>query len=191
MPQTIEAIDHAKAAKVPIIVAVNKIDLPGANPQRVKDGLLAQNIVAEEYGGDTIFIEISAKQNIGIDELLDNILLLAEMQELTANPNRLATGVVLEARLDRGEGPKATLLVQNGTLENRDFVVVGGAYGKIRRMTNEYGKALKEAGPSTPVAIIGLSEVPEAGDAFMAFHEEKPHGKSLKKLSNQKQKKNC
>lgn len=186
MPQTIEAIDHAKAAKVPIIVAVNKIDLPGANPQRVKDGLLAQNIVAEEYGGDTIFIEISAKQNIGIDELLDNILLLAEMQELTANPNRLATGVVLEARLDRGEGPKATLLVQNGTLENRDFVVVGGAYGKIRRMTNEYGKALKEAGPSTPVAIIGLSEVPEAGDAFMAFHEEKTARQIAEKIKHSK-----
>ncbi len=181
MPQTLEAIDHAKAAGVPMIVAINKIDLPGANPQRVIDELLAQNIIAEQYGGDTIMVEISAKQRLNIDGLLENILLVSEMQELKANPNRLATGVVLEARLDRGEGPKATLLVQNGTLMSQDFVVVGSSYGKIRRMTNENNKVLKEAPPSKPISIIGLSEVPQAGDAFMAFHDEK----TARNLANQ------
>ncbi|HOM32611.1 MAG TPA: translation initiation factor IF-2, partial [Bacilli bacterium] len=173
MPQTIEAIDHARAAEVPIIVAINKMDKPGVDPEKVKNELLAQNVIAEEYGGDVIFQPISAKKGTGIDELLDAILVTAEMLELEANPKRYAYGTVLEARLERGEGPKAMLLIQNGTLTNRDFVVAGAAYGKVRRMTNEHNKALKSAGPATPVAIIGLDEVPEAGDNFIAFETEK------------------
>ncbi len=173
MPQTIEAIDHAKAAKVPIIVAINKIDKPGADPDRIKSELMNYDIIAEEYGGSNICLEISAKKNIGIKELLESILLVAEMQELKANPNRYAIGTVIEANLDKGEGPKATLLVENGTLNFQDYVVVGTAYGKIRRMTNEHKKILKEAKPSTPCVVIGLSEVPNAGDKFMAFPTEK------------------
>ena len=173
MPQTIEAIDHAKAAGVPIIVAVNKIDKAGANPRKVLEELLAHEVVAEEYGGDVITCEISAKKGEGIDELLENILLKAEMLELKANPSRYAIGTVLEANLDKGEGPKATLLVQNGTLNVGDFVVVGATYGKIRRMTNEHRAVLKTATPSTPVSVIGLSAVPSAGDRFMAFPEER------------------
>lgn len=173
MPQTIEAIDHAKAAKVPIIVAINKMDKPGADPERVKTELMSYDIIAEEYGGENICCEISAKKNQGIKELLESILLVAEMQELKANPNRYAIGTVIEANLDKGEGPKATLLVENGTLTFQDYVVVGTAYGKIRRMTNEYKKIVKEAKPSTPVSVIGLSEVPNAGDKFMAFPTEK------------------
>lgn len=173
MPQTKEAIDHARAAKVPIIIAINKIDKPGANVERVKQELMELDIIPEEYGGKNIFCEISAKKNIGIDNLLENVLLLAEMLELKANPNRYALGTVLEARLDKGEGAKATLLVQNGTLNAGDFVVVGAAYGRVRKMTNEHRAELKSAGPSTPVAIIGLTEVPIAGDKFMAFPTEK------------------
>ncbi len=173
MPQTKEAIDHAKAANVPIIVAINKIDKEGANPEKIKTQLLNYDIIAEEYGGSNIFLEISAKKKIGIDNLLENILVEAEMLELKANPSRYAMGTVLEAKLDKGEGPKATLLVQNGTLNNEDYVVVGSAYGKIRRMTNEYNKVMKVATPSTPVSVIGLSEVPNAGDHFMAFPTEK------------------
>ena len=173
MPQTIEAIDHAKAAKVPIIVAINKIDKAGADPERIKTELMNYDIIAEEYGGSNICLEISAKKNIGIKELLESIILVAEMQELKANPNRYAIGTVIEANLDKGEGPKATLLVQNGTLTFQDYVVVGTAYGKIRRMTNEHKKILKEAKPSTPCVVIGLSEVPNAGDKFMAFPNEK------------------
>lgn len=173
MPQTIEAINHAKAAKVPIIVAINKIDKPGADPDRIKSELMNYDIIAEEYGGSNICLEISAKKNIGIKELLESILLVAEMQELKANPNRYAIGTVIEANLDKGEGPKATLLVENGTLNFQDYVVVGTAYGKIRRMTNEHKKILKEAKPSTPCVVIGLSEVPNAGDKFMAFPTEK------------------
>ena len=173
MPQTIEAIDHAKAAGVPIIVAINKMDKEGANPDRVKTELMSYDIIAEEYGGSNICCEISAKKNTGIKELLESILLVAEMQELKANPNRYAIGTVIEANLDKGEGPKATLLVENGTLTFQDYVVVGTAYGKIRRMTNEYKKIVKEAKPSTPVSVIGLSEVPNAGDKFMAFPTEK------------------
>lgn len=173
MPQTIEAIDHAKAAGVPIIVAINKMDKEGANPERVKTELMSYDIIAEEYGGSNICCEISAKKNQGIKELLESILLVAEMQELKANPNRYAIGTVIEANLDKGEGPKATLLVENGTLTFQDYVVVGTAYGKIRRMTNEYKKIVKEAKPSTPVSVIGLSEVPNAGDKFMAFPTEK------------------
>lgn len=173
MPQTIEAIDHAKAAKVPIIVAVNKIDKAGADPQRIRDELYNYDIISEEYGGSNIFCNISAKKNEGIKELLEAILVTAEILELKANPNRYAIGTVIEANLDKGEGPKATLLVQNGTLTMADYVVVGTAYGKIRRMTNEHGKVVKTATPSTPVSVIGLSEVPNAGDKFMAFPTEK------------------
>ena len=173
MPQTLEAIDHAKAAGCPIIVAINKMDMPGANPSRVKEQLMAHDVIAEEYGGDVMMAEISAKTGKGIDDLLDMILLKAEMLELKANPKRYASGTVLEASLDKGEGPKATLLVQNGTLSNSDYVVVGEIYGKVRRMTNEYKKVLKSAEPSTPVSVIGLSGVPGAGDRFMAFPTEK------------------
>ncbi len=173
MPQTVEAISHAKAAKVPIIVAINKMDKPGANPERIKNELMNYDIIPEEYGGNTIVCEISAKKNQGIKELLEAILVVAEMLELKANPDRYAIGTVIEANLDKGEGPKATLLVQNGTLTFQDYVVVGTAYGKIRRMTNEYKKTMKSAGPSTPVSVIGLSEVPNAGDHFMAFKTEK------------------
>ena len=172
MPQTIEAIDHAKSAGVPIIVAINKIDKPGADPSRVKTELMAHEIVAEEFGGENIMVEISAKKKINIDGLLEAILLVSEMQELKANPDRYALGTVLEAKLDKNEGPKATLLIQNGTLKEGDYLVVGTSYGKARRMTNEFKKVLQEATPSTPVSVIGLAEVPEAGDHFMAFAEE-------------------
>ena len=173
MPQTIEAIGHAKAAGVPMIVAINKMDKPGANPRRVKEELLKHDVVLEEYGGDVMSVEISAKKKEGIDDLLDMVLLKAEMLELKANPNRFAMGTVLEANLDKGEGPKATLLVQNGTLQSTDYVVVGEIYGKIRRMSNEFRQVLKVAYPSTPVSVIGLSGVPNAGDRFMAFPTEK------------------
>ncbi len=173
MPQTKEAIDHAVAAEVPIIVAINKMDKPTANPKRVKDDLMKLNIISEEMGGENIFVEISAKNKTGIDELLENILLIAEVKELKANPDRYASGTVLEANLDKREGPKATLLIENGTLNASDYLVVGSVYGKVRRMTNEYHQALKLATPSTPVAVIGLSEVPVAGDSFMAFPNEK------------------
>ena len=173
MPQTIEAIDHAKAANAPILVAINKIDKPGANPQKVKEELMLHDVIPEEFGGENICVEISAKQKKGIDTLLENVILMAEMAELKANPNRFALGTVLEAKLDKGEGPKATLLVQNGTLNSSDYVVVGTAFGRIRRMTNEFKAVLKTAIPSTPVSIIGLSEVPNAGDHFMAFPTEK------------------
>ncbi len=173
MPQTIEAIDHAKAANVPIIVAVNKIDVPGANPEKVLNELMQHDVIAEKFGGDVLTCEISAKKKIGIDDLLEDILLQAEMLQLRANPKRYAIGTVLEAELDKGEGPKATLLVQNGTLYNGDYVVVGTAYGKVRRMTNEFKQVIKEVGPGTPCSVIGLSEVPLAGDRFMAFPTEK------------------
>ena len=172
MPQTIEAIDHAKSAGVPIIVAINKMDKPGAEPDRVKNELMAHEIVAEDYGGDVICVEISAKQKKNIDALLEAILLVSEMKELKANPDRYAMGTVLEAKLDKNEGPKATLLIQNGTLKEGDFLVVGTSYGKARRMTNEFKKVLNIATPSTPVSVIGLADVPEAGDRFMAFAEE-------------------
>jgi len=173
MPQTKEAIDHAKAAGVPIIVAINKIDKPGADASRVKNELMAYDVIAEEYGGDAIMVEISAKQKINIDALLESVLLVAEMKELKANPKRYALGTVLEANLDKQEGAKATLLVQNGTLNAGDFLVVGTSYGKVRRMTNEYNKILTSVPPSTPVSVIGLTEVPSAGDHFMAFPNEK------------------
>ena len=173
MQQTKEAIDHALAANVPMIVAINKMDKATANPKRIKDDLMALNILGEDMGGETIFVEISAKKKTGIDQLLENILLIAEVKELKANPTRYASGTVLEAVLDKREGPKATLLIENGTLNASDYLVVGTVYGKVRRMTNEYHKALKVAPPSTPVEVIGLSEVPIAGDSFMAFPNEK------------------
>lgn len=173
MPQTIEAIDHAKAAQVPIIVTINKMDVPGAEPSKVINELMQHDIIAEEYGGENITCKISAKKKEGIEDLLDAILLQAEMLELKANPKRYAFGTVLEANLDKGEGPKATLLVQNGTLNSNDYIVAGTSFGKIRRMTNEHNSVLKEALPSTPVSVIGLSEVPLAGDHFMAFPTEK------------------
>ncbi len=173
MPQTREAIDHAKAAKVPLIVAINKMDKPGANVPKVKEALTALDVIPEDFGGDTIFVEISALKKTGIDTLLENILLVSEVLELKANPNRFALGTVLEAVLDKHEGPKATLLIENGTLHGSDYLVVGTVYGKVRRMTNEHAKVVKIATPSTPVSVIGLSEVPIAGDSFMAFPTEK------------------
>ncbi len=187
MPQTLEAIDHAKAAGSPIIVAINKMDKAGANPRKVKEQLMAHDVIAEDYGGDVMTCEISAKKGAGIDNLLDMILLKAEMMELKANPKRYASGTVLEASLDKGEGPKATLLVQNGTLTNSDYVVVGEIYGKVRRMTNEYKKILKSAGPSCPVSVIGLSGVPSAGDRFMAFPTEKEAKEIAAKRALEKQ----
>ncbi len=172
MPQTIEAIDHAKAANVPIIVAINKMDKPGADPERVKQELMQHDVIAEDYGGDAICVEISAKQKKNIEGILEAILVVAELKELKANPDRYALGTVLEAKLDKNEGAKATLLIQNGTLKEGDYLVVGTSYGKARRMTNEYRKVLQEATPSTPVSVIGLGEVPQAGDRFMAFSEE-------------------
>lgn len=173
MPQTLEAIDHAKAAKVPIIVAINKIDVPGSNPDKVMQELMQHDVIVEEYGGDVLCCKISAKKKIGINELLETICLQAEMLQLKANPKRYAIGTVLEAELDKGEGPKATLLVQNGTLYSGDYVVVGTTFGKVRRMTNEHKQIMKECGPGTPCSVIGLAEVPLAGDHFMAFPNEK------------------
>ena len=173
MPQTVEAINHAKAADVPIIVAVNKIDKPTADPDRVKQELLEYELVPEEWGGDTIFVEISAKFGKNIEELLEMILLVAEVQELTADPSGLAVGSVLEARLDKSKGPIATLLVQNGTLRKGDAVVVGTTYGRIRTMTNDKGMRINEAGPMTPVEITGLNGTPNAGDQFVVFEDEK------------------
>ncbi len=173
MPQTVEAINHAKAAGVTIIVVINKIDKPTANVDRVKDELAQYDLIPEEWGGDTIFREISAKKKIGIDELLETILVVAELKELKANPHRYALGTVIEASLDKNEGPKATLLVQNGTLKVGDSVVVGNYYCKVRRMVNEYRQNVKQALPSTPVVVTGIEDVPTAGDSFMAFVDEK------------------
>ncbi|MFC7442771.1 translation initiation factor IF-2 [Laceyella putida] len=173
MPQTIEAINHAKAAEVPIIVAVNKIDKPDSNPDRVKQQLTEYGLVPEEWGGDTIFVPVSAIQGTGIDELLEMILLVAEVQELKANPNKRARGVVIEAELDKGRGAVATVLVQNGTLKVGDGIVAGNFFGKIRAMVNDRGRRVKVAPPSTPVEILGLPDVPNAGDQFMVFEDEK------------------
>jgi translation initiation factor IF-2 len=173
MPQTVEAIDHAKAANCQIIVAINKMDKAGANPAHVKEQLMQHDVIAEDYGGDVMCVPCSAKTGMGINDLLETILTKAEMMELKANPNRYAIGTVLESNLDKGEGPKATLLVQNGTLNASDYVVVGSIYGKIRRMSNEYGQVVHAAGPSSPVVVTGLSDVPSAGDRFMAFPTEK------------------
>ncbi len=173
MPQTVEAINHAKAAGVQIIVAINKMDKPEANPEVVKQQLTEHSIVPEEWGGETICVPVSAKTHAGIDDLLENILLVAEMMELKANPDRRAKGVVIEARLDKGRGPIATLLVQNGTLNEGDIIVAGTAVGRVRVMTNENGKKVKSAGPSVPVEIAGLAETPAAGDGFDAVSDER------------------
>ncbi len=173
MPQTIEAIDHAKAAGVPIIVAINKVDKPEADPDRIKQELTNYGLISEEWGGDTIMVPVSAKQGIGIDELLEMILLVAEMGELKANPNRNAKGKVIESKLDKGRGAVATLLVQAGTLHVGDFLIVGTTQGRIRAMFDYKGHAVKAAGPSTPVEILGLNEVPEAGDDYIAVDNEK------------------
>ncbi|HHX8838456.1 TPA: translation initiation factor IF-2 [Enterococcus faecium] len=173
MPQTVEAINHAKAAGVPIIVAVNKIDKPGANPQHVMQELSEYELIPEAWGGETIFVEISAKFGQNIEELLEIILLVAEVEDLKADPTQRAIGTVIEARLDKGKGPVSTLLVQEGTLHVGDPIVVGNTYGRVRVMTNDLGRRDKEAGPATPVEITGLNDVPQAGDRFVVFEDEK------------------
>ena len=186
MPQTVEAIDHAKSANVPIIIAINKIDKPGANPERVKQELMEYGLVAEEYGGETIMVPVSAKQRMGIDELLENILLVAEVEELKANPNREARGVIIEAKLDKGRGSVATVLVQSGTLRIGDSIVVGTAYGHVRAMINDRGDNVKKAGPSMPVEILGLNDVPSAGDILAAVDEKQARSIAEARLGNQR-----
>ena len=173
MPQTVEAINHAKAAGIPIIVAINKIDVPGANPEKVKQELMKYELVPEEWGGNTVFVEISAKQNINIDALLEMVLLVSDMQDLKVNPHKQAKGVVIEARLDKTKGPIASVLVQRGKLDVGDTIVVGTSIGRIRAMKDDKGKKVKSAGPSTPVEIMGLTKVPEAGDTFYEVKDEK------------------
>ncbi|WP_304960372.1 translation initiation factor IF-2 [Thomasclavelia cocleata] len=173
MPQTKEAIDHAKAAGVPIVVAINKIDKDGADPERIKGEMSEYGLLPEDWGGDTVYCEISAKQGIGIEELLETLTVVAELADLKANPNRYAYGSVVEGKLDKGRGPVATLLVENGTLRAGDPIVVGTAYGKVRQMLDDHGKIIKEALPATPVEITGLNDVPAAGDKFMVFESEK------------------
>lgn len=173
MPQTVEAINHAKAAGIDIVVAINKMDKPGANPDNVKQELTKYNLVPEEWGGDVICVPVSALTGEGLDDLLENLLLVADMKELKANPNRRAKGLVIEAKLDRGRGPVATVLVQNGTLHSGDIVIAGTAVGRVRAMTDDKGRNLKSAGPSVPVEIIGLAEVPESGDEFAAVEDER------------------
>lgn len=173
MPQTVEAVNHAKAAGLPIIVAVNKIDKPGANPDKVKQELTEYELVPEEWGGDTIFVNVSAKQKMGLEGLLEMILLVAEVNEYKANPDKRARGAVIEAELDKSRGPVARVLVQHGTLKVGDAFVAGNCFGRVRAMVNDRGRRLKEAGPSTPVEITGLNEVPQAGDPFMVFEDER------------------
>lgn len=173
MPQTIESINHAKAAGIPLVVAINKMDTVGANPERIKQQLTEYDIVPEEWGGDTIVCPISAKTGMGIDNLLENLVILAEVQELKANPNRAAKGAVIEARLDKGRGPIMTVLVQNGTLKLGDIIIAGTAVGRVRTMINDKGMRITEAGPSVPVEISGMSEVPSAGDTFNAVADER------------------
>lgn len=173
MPQTVEAVNHAKAANLPIIVAVNKIDKPGADPDRVKQELTEYGLVPEEWGGDTIFVNVSAKQRMGLEGLLEMILLVAEVNDYQANPDKRARGTVIEAELDKGRGPVARILVQHGTLKIGDAFVAGNCFGRVRAMVNDKGRRLKEAGPSTPVEITGLTEVPQAGDPFMVFEDER------------------
>ena len=173
MPQTIESINHAKAANIPVVVAINKMDTVGANPERIKQQLTEYDLVSEEWGGDTIICPISAKTGMGVDKLLENLVVLAEVLELKANPNRAAKGTVIEARLDKGRGPIMTVLVQNGTLKLGDIIIAGTAVGRVRTMINDKGQRVTEAGPSTPVEISGLSEVPIAGDTFNAVADER------------------
>lgn len=173
MPQTKEAIDHAKAAGVPIVVAINKIDKEGADPERIKAEMAEEGLLPEEWGGDTVYCEISAKKKIGIEELLETLTVVAELADLKANPNRYAYGSVVEGKLDKGRGAVATLLVENGTLRASDPIVVGAAFGRVRQMLDDKGRVIKEALPGTPVEITGLNEVPVAGDKFMVFESEK------------------
>ena len=173
MPQTKEAIDHAKAAGVPIVVAINKIDKEGADPERIKAEMAEEGLLPEEWGGDTVYCEISAKKKIGIEELLETLTVVAELADLKANPNRYAYGSVVEGKLDKGRGAVATLLVENGTLRASDPIVVGAAYGRVRQMLDDKGRVIKEALPGTPVEITGLNEVPVAGDKFMVFETER------------------
>ena len=173
MPQTVESINHAKAANIPVVVAINKMDTVGANPERIKQQLTEYDLVSEEWGGDTIVCPISAKTGAGIDNLLENLVVLAEVLELKANPNRAARGAVIEARLDKGRGPIMTVLVQNGTLKQGDIIIAGTAVGRVRTMINDKGQRVTEAGPSTPVEISGMSEVPSAGDTFNAVADER------------------
>ena len=173
MPQTVEAINHAKAAGIDIIVAINKMDKPTANPDNVKQELTKYDLVPEEWGGDVMCVPVSAHTKMGIEELLEDVLLVAEVKELKANPDRRAKGIVIEAKLDKGRGPVATVLVQNGTLKSGDIVIAGTAVGRVRAMTDHNGKILKSAGPSVPVEIIGLAEVPTAGDEFAAVEDER------------------
>ncbi len=184
MPQTKEAIDHAKAAGVPILVAINKIDKEAANPDRIMSQLSDLGLMPEAWGGDTIYVELSALKGEGIEHLLETVQVLMEVEELKANPNRLASGTVIEASLDKGRGPVTTLLIQNGTLKTGDPVVVGTSFGRVRRMNDDMGKEIKEAGPSTPVEIIGLNDVPIAGDVFKAFADER-RARSLAEKRNQ------
>jgi translation initiation factor IF-2 len=186
MPQTREAIDHAKAAKVPIIIALNKIDKPNANPDFVKQQLADIGVVIEEYGGDVILVPVSARKGTGIDELLEMILLLAEVQDIRANPNRPATGVIIEAKLEKNTGPVATVLIQQGTLKMGDNIVVGSMAGKVRAMFNDHGKRIQKAPPSTPVSILGLPEVPQAGDRLEAVADERTAKQLAAKIAEQR-----
>ncbi len=186
MPQTKEAIDHARAAGVPMIVAVNKMDKPHANPDRVKQEMAENGVMCEEWGGETIFVNCSAKTGFGVQELLETILVVAEMKELKANPKKAAVGTAIEAKLDKGRGPVTTLLVQNGTLHQGDYLVVGAISGRVRRMNDDTGREIKEAIPSSPVEIIGLSDVPTAGDHFKVFDSEKKARAVAEQLNREK-----
>ena len=186
MPQTIEAINHAKSADVPIIVAINKMDKPGANPDHVKQQLSEHGLLPEEWGGDVIMVPVSAKQKQGIDDLLENILLVAEVMELKANPNRKAYGVVIEAQLDKGRGAVCTVLVQKGSLRVGDTVLAGTAYGKVRAMTNERGEKVKVARPSMPVEILGFSEVPQAGEIINGMDDNEARAIAEKRIAKQR-----
>ena len=186
MPQTIEAINHAKSADVPIIVAINKMDKPGANPDYVKQQLSEHGLLPEEWGGDVIMVPVSAKQKQGIDDLLENILLVAEVMELKANPNRKAYGVVIEAQLDKGRGAVCTVLVQKGSLRVGDTVLAGTAYGKVRAMTNERGEKVKVARPSMPVEILGFSEVPQAGEIIHGMDDNEARTIAEKRIAKQR-----
>ena len=189
MPQTVEAINHAKAAGIPIIVAVNKIDLPGANVEKIKQELMEYELVPEEWGGDTIFVPISAKQRINIENLLEMVLLVADMKELKANPDKQAKGAIIEARLDKAKGPIASMLVQRGTLDVGDTIIVGTSIGRIRAMKNDKGQKIKKAGPSTPVEIMGLTNVPEAGETFYEVKDEKMAKHLVEKRKRQEREK--
>ncbi|WP_371369060.1 Translation initiation factor IF-2 [Sporomusa rhizae] len=186
MPQTIEAINHAKSAQVPIIVAINKIDRPGANPDRVKQQLAEHQLIPEDWGGDTIMVPVSAHQKTGISDLLEMILLVAEMLDLKANPNRLAYGTIIEAKLDKGRGPVSTVLVQKGTLRIGDTIIAGTAYGKVRAMTNDRGEKIKKAEPATPVEVLGLADVPQAGDNLVAVDERTARAVAEKRLAKKR-----